>query len=49
MTAPAAAPRPWYLSGTVVIFAALVLGVVLGGFFPQDVYPQVYNLSLIHI
>lgn len=47
MTAPAAAapaaPRPWYLSGTFVIFVALVLGVVLGGFFPQDVYPQVYN------
>ena len=39
-----AAPRPWYLSGTLVIALALVLGVVLGGFFPQDSHPQAYQL-----
>lgn len=32
------------LSGTLVILAALVLGVVLGGFFPQSKYPNVFAL-----
>jgi proton glutamate symport protein len=35
--------KPWYRSSSFVIFAALALGVVLGGFFPQDNYPQVYS------
>jgi Na+/H+-dicarboxylate symporter len=44
-TPPAPPPlRPWYLSGTLVIAVALVLGVVLGGFFPEDSHPQVYQL-----
>lgn len=36
--------KPWYRSGTVWIVLALVLGVVLGGSFPQDRFPQVYEL-----
>ena len=39
----AAHKKPWYRSGTVLIVIALCLGVVLGGFFPQDQHPQVYN------
>ncbi len=42
MSAPA--PRPWWRSGTSLIFFGLALGVLLGGFFPQDQHPQVYNL-----
>ena len=38
------AKKPWYRSGTFWIFVALVLGIVLGGSFPQDAYPQVYEL-----
>lgn len=30
-------------SGTLYIFAALVLGVILGGFFPQDTHPVLYE------
>lgn len=42
--APAGAQKgPWYRSGTFVIVVALVLGVLLGGFFPQDEYPNAYN------
>ncbi len=37
-------PKPWYRSSTFWIFVGLGLGVVLGGFFPQDEYPQAYNL-----
>jgi proton glutamate symport protein len=37
-------PRRWYRSSTVWIFFGLAMGVVLGGFFPQDRYPQAYNL-----
>jgi Na+/H+-dicarboxylate symporter len=36
--------KPWYRSGTFWIFVALVLGVVLGGSFPQDQYPVAYEL-----
>lgn len=38
------AKKPWYRSGTVWIVLALALGVVLGGSFPQDHYPQAYEL-----
>lgn len=34
----------WYESGTFWIFVGLALGVVLGGFFPQDQHPVVYEL-----
>ncbi|MFT3769392.1 MAG: cation:dicarboxylase symporter family transporter [Minicystis sp.] len=36
--------KPWYRSSTFWIFVGLALGVVFGGFFPQDQYPQAYNL-----
>jgi Na+/H+-dicarboxylate symporter len=36
--------KPWYRSSTFFIFVGLALGVVLGGFFPQDEFPQAYNL-----
>ena len=36
--------RPWYSSSTLWIFVGLLLGVVLGGFLPQDQYPGAYNL-----
>ena len=36
--------RPWYRSSTFWIFLGLLLGVVLGGFLPQDQYPAAYNL-----
>ncbi len=36
--------RPWYRSGTTLVIIGLVLGVVLGGFFPRDEYPQAYEL-----
>jgi proton glutamate symport protein len=34
----------FYRSNTVWIFAGVVLGIVLGGFLPQDAYPQAYEL-----
>ncbi len=34
---------PWYRSSTFWIFVGLVMGVVLGGFLPQDAYPQAFN------
>lgn len=37
------APRPWYRSSTLWIFAGLVLGVVLGGFLPRDQHPLAYE------
>ncbi len=37
-------PRPFYLSSTFFIVLGLSLGVVLGGFFPQDQYPLAYEL-----
>lgn len=38
------ARRPWYRSSTFWIFVGLAMGVVLGGFLPQDRFPQAYNL-----
>lgn len=35
--------RPWYRSSTFLIVLGLALGVVLGGFFPQDAYPTAYE------
>ncbi|MBM4357693.1 MAG: cation:dicarboxylase symporter family transporter [Deltaproteobacteria bacterium] len=47
MDAPLApSPRPapaWFRSGTFWIVVALVLGVVLGGSFPEDRHPQIYE------
>jgi proton glutamate symport protein len=40
---PASEPTPWYRSGTLWILLALVLGVVLGGSFPQDASPRAYE------
>lgn len=39
-----AVTRPWWRSSTLWIFIGLALGVLLGGFFPQDQHPAVYNL-----
>ncbi|WP_306590956.1 dicarboxylate/amino acid:cation symporter [Geothrix sp. 21YS21S-4] len=36
-------PRPWYRSSTLWIFTGLVLGVLLGGFLPQNQYPWAYD------
>jgi Na+/H+-dicarboxylate symporter len=36
--------KRWYASSTFWIFVGLGLGVVMGGFFPQDEHPQAYNL-----
>jgi Na+/H+-dicarboxylate symporter len=38
-----AAKGPWYRSSTFWIFVGLVLGVVLGGFLPQDAYPNAFK------
>lgn len=38
------AKKRWYASSTFWIFVGLVLGVVFGGFLPQDEYPEAYNL-----
>src|SRR5215510_10742417 len=40
---PPAAKR-WYRSSTFFIFTGLLLGVIVGGFCPQDQHPQAYNL-----
>jgi len=45
MTAAETTPRvrpPFWRSGTALIFAALVLGVVLGGFLPADRHPTAF-------
>jgi len=34
--------KPWYRSSTFWIFVGLALGVVLGGFFPKNEWPQVF-------
>ncbi|MEZ4405323.1 MAG: cation:dicarboxylase symporter family transporter [Polyangiales bacterium] len=36
--------KAFWRSGTFWIFVGLVLGVIVGGFFPQDQYPSVYKL-----
>lgn len=36
--------KVWYQSGTFWIFVGLALGVVLGGFLPQDKFPVAYEL-----
>lgn len=36
--------RRWYRSGTTLVLIGLFLGVLLGGFFPRDEYPQAYEL-----
>jgi Na+/H+-dicarboxylate symporter len=38
-----AVARPFYLRSTFWIFVGLLLGVVLGGFLPQDQYPWAYD------
>ncbi len=37
-------PKPFYLRSTFWIFVGLALGVVLGGFLPEDQYPTAYKL-----
>lgn len=37
-------PKPFYLRSTFWIFVGLGLGVVLGGFLPEDQYPGAYKL-----
>lgn len=39
-----AGPKKHPLAGTIVIVVALVLGIVLGGFFPQSKFPNVFAL-----
>ena len=36
--------KRWWRSGTFWIFVGLALGVVFGGFLPEDQHPQAYNL-----
>ena len=38
------AKRPWYRSSTAWIFIGLALGVLLGGFLPEDRYPFAFAL-----
>src|SRR5579871_4625505 len=38
-----AEPKRWYRSSTFYIFVGLALGVVLGGFLPQDEHPVAYE------
>ena len=37
------ARRPWFLKSTPLIFIGLLLGIILGGFFPSDQYPWAYQ------
>ena len=42
---PPAPPRaPWWRSSTFLVVLGLALGVLLGGMFPQDEFPQAYQL-----
>ena len=43
-TQPPHVTRHWWRSGTVWIFFGLGLGVLLGGFLPQDQHPHAYDL-----
>lgn len=38
-----ASPRRWYRSSTTLVMAGLLLGVLAGGTFPDDQYPQVFH------
>lgn len=40
------AKKPWYRSGTLWIFVALLMGVFWGGSLPQDEFPFAYSLFL---
>src|SRR5512140_3355675 len=45
MSEPETSPRtPFYRSSTFFIFMGIALGVLLGGFLPQDSHPQAYEL-----
>lgn len=35
--------KPWYRSSTLWIFVGLLMGIVLGGFLPQDRFPWAYE------
>ena len=41
-SSPPRAPKPFWRSGTALIFLGLVLGVVLGGFLPADRHPTAF-------
>ena len=41
-SSPPPAPKPFWRSGTALIFLGLVLGVVLGGFLPSDRHPTAF-------
>jgi len=40
---PSRPRRPWYRSSTVWILFGLLLGVLLGGLFPEDEFPRAYQ------
>jgi proton glutamate symport protein len=42
MPTQAAAPKPFWRSGTALIFLGLVLGVIFGGFLPADRHPTAF-------
>jgi Na+/H+-dicarboxylate symporter len=44
VTPPSPSSRPWWRRSTVWIFVGLALGVVFGGFLPQNEYPSAYDL-----
>ena len=43
MVRPMTAPRRWYRTSTFWIFAGVVLGILFGGFLPQDTHPVAYE------
>jgi Na+/H+-dicarboxylate symporter len=44
MSTPPSPKVPWYRSSTTWIFVGLLLGVVLGGFLPEDRFPTAFQL-----